>query len=293
MKKAFTAVILLSVLAPAAAALSIDNPLLAPLYSIDPARDISGSDDTFRLRTAIDPDPFYAFAMSAIVPGSGQFVYGSTLKGGIFLGLETVLAGGSYVLYHRGNLKTDDFMDYAVTNAEAYSNGSDEYFEHVGNWRASGTLVEDVEGFAEVRFDEEEYGYKTYNMYVWERLYSEYRFPVEPEGGWTGGLEDIPEEDRLDMYEDFLDDAWSEDKGWEWTDQQALNTYIDKRADANSYYKNATFLLSAVIVNHCISAIDAARTASNRRYIDDDGLSMQVLPDRIDPKVFLQWKTRF
>lgn len=293
MKKAFIAAILLSVQVSGAAALSIDNPLLAPLYTDGSFSSISGGEYNIAAESPFDPDPFYAFGMSALVPGVGQFVYGSSLKGGLFLGLEAVLAGGSYSLYRRGNLKTEDFMDYAHSAADAYRSGSDEYFEHVGNWRASGTFYDDPELFAESRFDEDQYGYKTYNMYVWERLYSEYKYPVEPEGGWTGGLDDIPEEDRLDMYEQFVDDAWPEEKGWEWEAQGDLNTYIDMRGEANSSYKNATFLLSAVIVNHCISAIDAARTAADRRYIDDEGLSMKVSPDRRDPKIFLSWTKRF
>jgi hypothetical protein len=292
MKKIFVTSIIVAFLTSGVWALSWDSPLIIPLSGGNPLLLTDNGNEGREIFADFDGSPFFAFGMSAVVPGSGQIAYGSVVKGGVFLGLEAVTGGGALIFHHKASLSKEDFISFAVSNAGAYKNGSDKYFEDMENWRASGTYIDDPELFADVRNDEDTYGFETYNEHVWETLYEEYRYPVEPEGGWTYGMDDIPEENRQDMFEDFKARAWTEEEGWEWDDDTDMNEYKDKRAETNIYYKNATFFLSAMIVNHFIAAVDAARTASARRN-NADGLSMRFEPDPLEPRVVLNWRKSF
>ena len=51
--------------------------------------------------------------------------------------------------------------------------------------------------------------------------------------------------------------------------------------------------MSALIVNHVISAIDAARTAAMVRNRNYGGLSMKVLPNPKNPGIRLNYERRF
>src|SRR5437016_6334276 len=54
-------------------------------------------------------------ALSALLPGAGEYYAKSYIKAAIFFGIEAAAWGAHFYFNHKGNVQTDNFQNYANT----------------------------------------------------------------------------------------------------------------------------------------------------------------------------------
>jgi hypothetical protein len=204
--------------------------------------------------------PLKAFAMSLVIPGTGQFYNGSKIKAGTFLAADVLLWGG-YLMYHgKGSDQEDKYRKFADDNYTA-----SRYF----------TWFESIGDTARQAFS--------------HQIYPD---PNDPEGVVRNHeyYENIGKYDQFQPgWNDYETDGGGippplpgEDRDYRAT---ALRTqYLDMRRQANDYFSNASTMAMISIANHLISAFDAAIGAKKfnrgtRQY------SLQLKSKNIDGKV--------
>jgi hypothetical protein len=199
--------------------------------------------------------PFKAFAMSLVIPGSGQLYTGSKIKAGTFLAADALLWTG-YLVYHgKGSDKEKEYKAWA----DQYYR-PDEYFfwyenligdsvrtvySHQIYQDGSGNVIKSHEYYENIgKYDQFQVG--------WDDI--EYETPPPPA---PGGLTVI---------------------------SPHRQTYLELRKKSNDYFSNASTMAMISIANHLISAFDAAIGAKKynrgtRQY------SLQLKSKNIDGKV--------
>jgi len=186
-----------------------------------------------------------AFVLSAVLPGSGEWYAGSRLKGAVFFGVEAAAVGLWYAWTGKGNDLEDEFRAYA-----------DEHWDPLAylNWRETSRAIR-------------------YNSFT-------HALPCSAEvraGNFAacGCKQKQQYYELLGKYDQFV-------AGWDdlvhaatgnpvanLADFDSVETvasarrldYEDRRDDSNRYLKRAGNVASLILVNHVLSAIDAARTA--------------------------------
>jgi hypothetical protein len=98
------------------------------------------------------------------------------------------------------------------------------------------------------------------------------RYETETECGEGLGPRDFEEErDQIVELRDTAPDDYYEDIGRQdvyacgWDTQDNRGGYLDLRDKANRSFRASRWMTSAVLLNHVVSAVDAAKSASNRR----------------------------
>jgi hypothetical protein len=199
-----------------------------------------------------EKSPKRAFLLSMLLPGAGEFYAGSKKKAAIFFGIEAAAAGLYFSWNGKGNDVEDEFRAVAdehwdveaymawrsttrairnnsFTHALPCSSSVDSYLE---TGKFSGCSSSEVQQYYELL--------GKYDQFVagWDDLKDERT--GNPIGAYTeiDSVENVVSELRLD--------------------------YEVQRDDSNKYLKRATNIAGLVLVNHVISAIDAARTARGR-----------------------------
>jgi len=190
---------------------------------------------------------------SAIVPGAGQFYNGSKRGAALFFGLE-VVGWGIYLNWNsKGNDIEDEFraradtawspLSYLAWRTSTIARNSSithalPCSSYVANIAAS-TVPEALKGCAGSEIQQYYELVGKYNQFV---------------SGWA----DVTDEDgvrvqptQVDSAENFL--------------SEIRLTYEDRRNDSNKYLKRASTIGGLILVNHVISAVDAARVAKKRR----------------------------
>jgi hypothetical protein len=199
---------------------------------------------------------------SAMVPGSGELYGGSIWKAAIFTGLEII----GWVTYYTYDSRADD------TDSEMRSY-ADNYWDERKYWsklyydaRLRGDIYEDPP----YEVDENEI-LVDYNSQVIENL----RF-LEDELGHTHKLPETKTQQYYEMIYKYLTqfgNAW-EDADFNRVYYGNTNTmtprmfeYRDLRNEMNHLFDIATTVTNAILINHLVSAIDAALTVRgyNRR----------------------------
>jgi hypothetical protein len=199
-----------------------------------------------------------AFLLSAVIPGAGEFYNKSFLKGLAFLGVE-VGAWAVYAIYTKsGNEKTDEFEAYANTHWS-----EDEYWASLA--RLSGC---DVNNRPCLR----DYESKTFSHF-------------------------LPDERNQTYYEnigkyDQFNAGWDDSISGEAKERDSANRslYTRLRKKANDQFKIATYGTSIVLVNHVISALDAAYTTYkfNREIKASMGMEMQRYDQELVPMLAMK-----
>jgi hypothetical protein len=206
-----------------------------------------GQLETTSLATPGGKSSHRAFLLSAILPGSGELYAGSRVKGAVFLGLEATAAGLWYSWNGTGNDLEDEFRAFADTHWDPHT---------YVTWRESSRAVR-------------------YNSFTHALPCST---QVAPAGGSLSGCGSSSKQqyyELLGKYDQFV-------AGWDdlvyVADQNPVQSTADfdsvesvqsanrvayegQRDDSNRYLKRATYALSLLLVNHVVSAIDAAATA--------------------------------
>lgn len=197
---------------------------------------------------SIGPSARRAFLFSALVPGTGQYYAGSKKKAVVFLGVEVAAASMYFVWTGKGNDLEDDFRAVADAHWSA---------ENYLAWRSTTKAIRN-NSF-------------THAMPCSTEV-------VNGEFGKCGGNEKQQYYELLGKYDQFVagwDDLTFAQTGnlvQHYTDIDSVESvisdlrldYEEQRDDSNRYLKRATNLSGLILINHALSAIDAARTARQR-----------------------------
>ncbi|MGH7449849.1 MAG: DUF5683 domain-containing protein [bacterium] len=199
-----------------------------------------------------------AFLFSAVIPGAGQIYNKSFLKGLAFLGVE-VGAWAVYAVYtQRGNDQEDAFEAYARAHWS-----EDEYWASLA--RLSGC---DVNNRPCLR----DYESKTFSHFL----------PDEPNQTYY---------ENIGKYDQF-NAGWDDSISGEAKERDSANRslYTRLRKKANDQFKIATYGTSIVLVNHVISALDAAYTTYkfNREIKASMGMEMQRYDQELVPALAMK-----
>jgi hypothetical protein len=199
-----------------------------------------------------------AFFFSAVIPGAGEFYNRSFLKGLAFLGVEA----GAWVMYavytQRGNEKEDAFIAYARTHWS-----EDKYWSSLA--RLSGC---DVNNRPCLRA----YESTTFSHYL----------PAERNQTYYENI------GKYDQFNAGWDDSISGES--KRRDSANRELYTRMRKKANDQYKTATWGASIALVNHVISALDAAYSTYkfNREIKASLGMEMQRYDQDLVPALTMK-----
>lgn len=189
--------------------------------------------------------PALAGLMSAVLPGSAQLAMGSR-RGWIYLGVETAAWFGVWALREAGNQAEDDYRAFADEHWvwSEYDLGPcpDKYAGEPGYETAYAD-----EGLGPRDFDEE-----------------------------RARLVDLYDNARADWYDVLGDRVYA--CGWDRLGNRSR--FASMRDDANGLFGAAQGLVAVAFLNHVVSAVDAAKMASNRRKPADQALDLTVRPGR-------------
>jgi hypothetical protein len=253
----------------------------APLLSTDPVRFALIEESFEQTDSLISAEKekksiFRAALYSAVIPGTGQFYGGSTWKAILFAGIEVASWTAYFVYTGKGDNEENQVKTFADTHwsekkywsklyDEAKMQGIDvpEY-----NTNSDKILTDyNQEVVESLRFLEEALRYshklpETKTQQYYEMIY---KYLIQFGNGW--------------------DDANFDVKYYGNTNNLTPNmfTYRDMRNTMNDYYDAATIATNIVLINHVLSALDAAWTTSkynrqitmkirahNKRYFDEN-----------------------
>lgn len=211
--------------------------------------------------------------LSAVIPGAGEFYGESYLKAAIFLGVE-ILAWSTYLYFdHKGDKKTDEYYAYA-----------DQYWDiHTyarwlkgNNFRDNGQINPDEQNRdileEQIRTCERANFSHTLPIYKSQQYYELIGKYQNFQAGWTN-LQNVPNTDPLSpyYYEKYHDPIFT--------------NYAIEREKANDFYEYAKIGPVTAIVNHVLSAADAAWVIStyNKKIKVETGFRME---NRVSPYTY-------
>lgn len=240
--------------------------------------------------------PRKALFMSLVIPGSGQlYVGGSTftyVRGGLYLALEAALWGSwGYFSVHKYNEQVDKYKKFArkhysigryeIGMRDLYKQLSDETEES----RFENRYMSSREDFCEALYGSA----SSYGCYVKGKLFTNDKNHMnkfadkKPLGEELDGLKDVY--DKSVLYQEIADDAYV--LGWDDVQDQAIamnlnletdnpsngtvalgsssnmKEYRSMRSKANDYADMQAWFFGGIILNHIVSAVDAAFTANS------------------------------
>jgi len=210
---------------------------------------------------------------SLAIPGAGQYSTERYTKAAIFITVEAALITFAIINNQTGNKKTDEFQKYADAHwsprryalwintygVSDYGPAANIDLNKVDN-RDFGEINEweSAPATTKTGFSHQLPPYGTQQYYELIGKYDQYKF------GWDQYPQDaqgVPVSDGRDYYG--------------MVPQQMKNYAVD-RGKANDYFYAASFAVSALVVNHVISAIDAF--ISTRSYNKEISASLGIKP---------------
>ncbi len=220
-------------------------------------------------------------AMSLLVPGSGEYYSERYVKGAVFFAVEVAVVTAAIVYNNKGNNKTNEFQNYAnqhwsaVDYANWINQNSSHYEESGITYPTINTNTSQSDLFAQINawealphqlggdpggFSHELPAYNTQQYYELIGKYSQFKY------GWDTYVG--PDGTR------YGDDGYNVN----YIPQQ-MKTYADNRGKANDYYYTASLAAGLIVVNHVLSALDGAWSASNynKQFNSEVGLHLQDL----------------
>ena len=254
-----------------------DGPALEPLLQSD-AGGAAGTSHK---------SPWLASGLSLFVPGTGELYAGSYWKAALFFAVEVAALAVAYSYDRRGDQQTDRYQDFAnghwsVVKYAKYAEtlvGATPQF----NWRVPGT-----EGMDE--FD------RPWTQVNWSELN---RMERHIAGYYSHTLPPYGEQQYFELIGKYpqYNQGWNDaPPSFNYGDPLTPNFqfYSGERGKANEYYSSASGWVTAVIINHVLSAIDAAWSAHlhNRAQAS---VGVRVIPtqDGYAPMTQLTVKYRF
>ncbi len=201
--------------------------------------------------------------LSALLPGAGEFYGENYLKAAIFFGVE-VLAWGTFTYFTlKGDDKTDAFQKYANENWDIHQYGRwlNEEWEQSGvNWQETNLDILR----AQVIAAEQEIGFSHSLPELYSQQYYELIGKYQPYvAGWKDARDAsgnwLITQQNVESYQTAMFKSYSADRG-----------------DANDMYNYAKIGPITAILNHILSAADAAWTIStyNKKIKVETGFRM-------------------
>ncbi len=191
-----------------------------------------------------EKSPWLAAGFSLIIPGSGQFYAESYWKAALFFAIEVAAVTAAVVYDRKGDEQTERYQAFANQhwNVVRYAQWTEQNFSLQGEFQWD-------QGNGVVNWDE---------LNRMERTV----------GGWYSHT--LPPYGSQQYYE-LIGKYPQYNQGWD--DRQDDFTYGDpltpsfhyysaERGQANTYYDRASTAVTVAVVNHLVSALDAAWSAS-------------------------------
>jgi hypothetical protein len=219
---------------------------------------------------------------SAVLPGAGQFYNGSIWKTILFAGIEVAAWTAYFVNDSKGQQSDEDMRSFADVHWSEHKYWSWMYDKAVQN------NIENLPNYTLTERDE-----ATGVVYLVDynqEMGNSLRF-LENELGHTHRLPETKTQQYYEMIYKYLtqfgnawDDADFYTRYYGNTNNLTDNmfAYRDMRNQTNEYFDNATTAVNVILINHVISALEAAWSARmfnkdleikpfahNRRYLDE------------------------
>lgn len=196
---------------------------------------------------AEEKNPALALVMSAVLPGWGQLYTGHTSRAKGFIAAEAAIWLGYGVFTVQGNLRQDDFKDYAREFAGVRANAGDQYWDDVSDF---------------IRSE----GYDSYNEAIRSDARSLYPDDLEAQRRY------------------FAANGYFGELAWEWEDIDRFVEFRHRKHSAAVSFRSAFFMSGLAILNRAISAIDSAWMARrhNRGIVDEPAVRLSISPDVSD-----------
>jgi TM2 domain-containing membrane protein YozV len=217
--------------------------------------------------------PLLAGLMSAILPGSGEFYVGEYLKAAIFFAVEAALITVAVVYDNKGDDLTAQFEAFADEHwsAEKYS----DYI--LDNWQELGLAEQ-----CSIRINRDG------NLQPWERVnWNDMNSCERMISVFSHQLPNHGEQQYFELIGKYrqYSSGWDEFIiGNSFNDvPQIMLDYAHMRGQANDAYNVAAKAVIGIYINHLLSAIDAAWSAS--RYNENLALKMRVQNVQLAGKV--------
>jgi len=222
-----------------------------------------------------------ALLFSAVVPGSGQIYSRSYLKGLAFLVIETAALAGHFRSNREGNRLEDQFE--ADANALWDENAYWNWMEEISDIRKTGFGTHE-EWIAALRAYERD----SFSHFLPEEKNQPYYENIGKYNQFVIGWEDFRKETlggsiEIFTYADYLTGIWDTQDLRTISSQR--NAYTELQDDSDGNFKHATTLASLLLLNHVVSALDAAWTTKkfNRRVQAGLSVRQQIYQTEIIP----------
>jgi hypothetical protein len=195
-------------------------------------------------------NPMVALLLSCVLPGWGEIYTGHTTRGRAFIAAEAGIWVGYAAYTLQGNMREDDYREFAGLFAGVREDLGDGYYEDIADYTRSE-------------------GYDSYN----EAIRSEARslFP-----------------DDLEAQRDYVNQhGYFGELAWEWDSESNFDKYRDLRHRASISYTNAFYMTGLAVLNRALSAIDSAWMARrhNQGIAGEPSARLMLTPDLSDGSV--------
>jgi len=189
-----------------------------------------------------------AFLLSLAVPGAGEFYAQSYIKSGVFLAAEAAFWAGFAYYMNQYSLKEDEFESYA--DSSWFRSYYEEWYDSICAIECTTDLG--IEILPETNTQQYYEMIGKYNWFAlgWNDIISREDYLMIKDSTYTIAL-NTPTDNVHDIIVKFLSEFPSPNR----------ETYMNMRSDANDKYTTAKYFIGAAILNHLVSAFDAAFTA--------------------------------
>lgn len=220
-------------------------------------------------------DPFLNGLYSLVLPGAGQYSSERYTKAAIFLGAELAFIAYALISEKNGDDKTAEFQKYAEAHwsPERYARWINAYgvadygpaatidinkvrqndFSEINAWESAPGPSKTGFSHQLPRFGDQQY-YELIGKY-YQFKFGWDTYPLDVNG--------VPQSDGRDYFNNFSAD-------------KQIKNYAAERGKANDYYYAASFALSALVINHALSAIDGY--LSTKSYNWEVSASLMITP---------------
>jgi hypothetical protein len=192
-------------------------------------------------------NPGIAILMSAVLPGWGELYTGHTARAKGFMAAEAAIWLGYAGFTIQGNLREDDYKNYARVFAGVGADGGSGYWDDVSDFIRS-------EGAA------------SYNESI--RREARSLFP-----------DDLEAQEQY-----FRANGYFGSRGWEWESEGRFQEFRRLKHNASVSFRSAFFMTGLAVLNRAISAIDSAWMARrhNRGILGEPTARLSVTPEVSD-----------
>ena len=243
----------------------------------DLAHNFSDDEETFKTDKK-EKSVALAAVFSAVIPGVGEIYSKEYWRAALFMGIEIGLWSGYFIYENKGDdmdatmraFGDEHWLDRKYW-AKVYTDAS-----NLGIWQGDPLVLEDAPPPGSKQISEADY-----NRYI---SYFQ-KLQYDPELGYTHQLPDSKTQQYYEMiykYQHQFGVGWDDGSTAEQLSPNVI-TYRDMRNESNDYYQAATTMVNFVLLNHLLSAFDAAFAA--KKFNREIRLSLRAYPQYVGREV--------